>query len=55
MALETFAIVSCGDRCIDVVEFQRWLSKGWKETKLQFESDTRSPASPSASDRRQVD
>ena len=38
VAMETFAIVSSGDRCIDVVEFQRWLSKGWKETKLQFES-----------------
>ena len=39
MAKETFKLVSGGDRCIDVIEFQQWLGKGWRAVKEQYAAE----------------
>ena len=35
VALQTFDEVSGGDRIIDAIEFQRWMSKGWRTLRAQ--------------------
>ena len=44
VANETFNLVSEGDRCIDVIEFQQWLGKGWRDTKEKYAAEIKAKA-----------
>jgi hypothetical protein len=48
---EAFKLIAAGDKLIDVIEFERWLNRGWLKRKASLESGAPGSAPAAASPR----